>query len=88
MLAGTPHGRPTRLPDVDRADPTPVVFGHYWWINALEPRAWGPDWACIDHSVAKGGHLAAYRWREDDRELRSERVVRVQAGREGNRSGR
>jgi hypothetical protein len=82
------HGAPPRtgripaahLPDVDRADPTPVLFGHYWWIDALEPPSVGPDWACLDHSVALGGHLAAYRWREGDRELRPERLVRVRAG--------
>lgn len=38
----------------------PVVFGHYWrrWDElVVQPTA-----ACVDLSVAGGGHLAAYRW--------------------------
>jgi len=45
----------------------PVVFGHYWWDQDAHGSPVGADWACVDLSVAKGGHLACYRWQEVDR---------------------
>jgi hypothetical protein len=42
-------------------DPTdkPVFFGHYW-MKGL-PNLQAPNVCCLDYSVAKGGHLVAYR---------------------------
>ena len=39
----------------------PVFVGHYWLRG--EPNPLSSRVACVDYSVAKGGPLAAYRWR-------------------------
>jgi Calcineurin-like phosphoesterase len=43
-------------------DETPVFFGHYW-LNGI-PRLEAENAVCLDYSVAKGGHLVAYRWND------------------------
>jgi hypothetical protein len=43
-------------------DPVPVFIGHYW-LEAPTPSILAPQVACLDFSVAKGGYLAAYRYR-------------------------
>lgn len=42
------------------ADAPPLFIGHYWLKGAPEPLL--PNLACLDYSVAMGGHLTAYRW--------------------------
>ncbi len=42
------------------ADAPPVFFGHYWFTGP--PTLQTPNAGCLDCSVAKGGHLVAYRW--------------------------
>jgi Calcineurin-like phosphoesterase len=39
---------------------SPVLFGHYWLQG--EPILTDRRRLCLDYSVAKGGHLAAYQW--------------------------
>lgn len=41
-------------------DAPPVFFGHYWFTDHPTPKT--PNACCLDYSVAKGGHLVAYRW--------------------------
>ena len=54
------------LPDEDIATEfhyrhaTPVLFGHYWMPG--EPTTTHSTAACLDFSVARQGHLTAYRW--------------------------
>lgn len=48
-----------------RDDGNAYFFGHYW-MKPGPPRVFG-NMACLDHSVARGGFLTAYRW---DGELR------------------
>lgn len=38
----------------------PVFFGHYWLKGV--PQLLADNVCCLDYSVAKGGHLAGYRW--------------------------
>lgn len=38
----------------------PVFFGHYWMKG--KPELQKSNVCCLDFSVAKGGHLVAYRW--------------------------
>jgi len=40
----------------------PVFFGHYWLTG--EPKIQKLNVCCLDYSIAKGGMLAAYSWRE------------------------
>jgi hypothetical protein len=47
-------------------------FGHYW-MPPGPPRVFG-NRACLDHSVARGGYLAAYRW-DGELTLDSEKFV-------------
>ncbi|MDA1055798.1 MAG: metallophosphoesterase [Planctomycetota bacterium] len=42
------------------SDERPVFFGHYWLSG--EPKPLASNIACLDYSVAKDGHLCAYRW--------------------------
>jgi hypothetical protein len=49
-----------------------VFFGHYWMAG--EPRILHPRRTCLDFSVAKAGHLAAYR-HEGETELDPEHLV-------------
>ncbi len=60
-------------------DAPAVFFGHYW--RRREERTVGPNWACLDWSVARGGHLACYRWEADQpgRSLDPGRIVAVAA---------
>ena len=41
-------------------DDCPVFFGHYWLLG--EPQPLASNVACLDYSVARNGHLCAYRW--------------------------
>lgn len=56
------HGYPQDAP--------PVFFGHYWLTGA--PVLQGPNVACLDYSVARGGTLVGYRW-DGERRLASDR---------------
>jgi hypothetical protein len=38
----------------------PVFFGHYWLKGAIS--LFRHNVCCLDYSVAKNGHLVAYRW--------------------------
>lgn len=40
-------------------DAKPVFFGHYWLKG--QPLIYRDNICCLDYSVAKGGHLVAYR---------------------------
>jgi hypothetical protein len=55
---------------------TPVLFGHYWMTDA--PAITASNAVCLDFSVAKKGHLTAYRW-SGERELSLENLVYVSA---------
>lgn len=48
-------------------DEKPVFFGHYWlrFGENEKPRLQKPNVCCLDYSVAKGGHLVAYRWNDE-----------------------
>lgn len=50
------------LHEVSYYQPTekPVFFGHYWLKG--NPNLYRGNICCLDYSVAKGGHLAAYRY--------------------------
>ncbi len=39
---------------------SPIFIGHYWFTGA--PQLLTKKVACLDYSIARGGHLAAYRW--------------------------
>ena len=75
-------GRETDLPDDPvpagylYADTVPVLFGHYWMRG--EPHLLGPGATCLDFSVARHGHLTAYRW-SGEQVLRAENLVWVAA---------
>jgi hypothetical protein len=53
---------------------TPVFFGHYWFTGT--PQALTHNAACLDYSVARGGHLACYRW-DGEQTLRESKFVFV-----------
>jgi len=54
-----------RLPDnAYPPDAPPVFFGHYWLTGDGRPQC--PNVICLDHSVAKGGHLVACTWRRGE----------------------
>lgn len=57
------------------ADAPPVFCGHYW-LEPQTPRLQSANVACLDYSVAKGGHLTAYRW-QGEKELCNEQFVWV-----------
>jgi hypothetical protein len=42
----------------------PVLYGHYWRSGPRRVDAGGKS-ACLDWSVAKNGHLVAYRWSDE-----------------------
>ena len=52
----------------------PVFFGHYWLTGA--PRLLRENICCLDFSVAKHGHLAAYRF-DGEKVLSNEKFVFV-----------
>jgi len=58
-------------------DAPPVFFGHYWMRE--EDDTIGPNTACLDYSIAKGGRLACYRWNVDERNqaLSKSKVISV-----------
>lgn len=64
------------------ADAPPVFFGHYW-LREEHPLLVGPNVACLDRSVAKGGMLAAYRW-DGERVLTASNIVAVKSQTRGN----
>jgi hypothetical protein len=41
-------------------DKIPIFIGHYWFTGT--PRLLRGNVACLDYSVARGGHLVCYRW--------------------------
>lgn len=43
----------------------PIFIGHYWLTGTPQPRS--DKVACLDYSVAKGGKLAAYRWKGENK---------------------
>lgn len=57
-------------------DDVPVFFGHYW-LKGM-PIISGRNAACLDFSVAKEGHLTAYRW-TGEKVLSQENLVYVKA---------
>jgi hypothetical protein len=57
-------------------DPAPVFFGHYWLAGI--PRIEANNAVCLDYSVAKGGHLVAYRW-DDGIPLNASSFIRTPA---------
>jgi hypothetical protein len=61
-MDGREHELPdTSLPrDYRYLEREPVFFGHYWLSGT--PVITAPNAACLDFSVAKQGHLTAYRW--------------------------
>ena len=59
------------------ASDVPVFFGHYW-LKGDVPSLQSPSVCCLDYSVAKGGHLVAYRWDKGE-ELSNENFVSVKA---------
>jgi hypothetical protein len=46
--------------DNGNAGDTPIFIGHYWFSGKPAPLT--GNVACLDYSIAKGGHLACYRW--------------------------
>jgi diadenosine tetraphosphatase ApaH/serine/threonine PP2A family protein phosphatase len=46
--------------DTNVVDRTPVFVGHYWFTGTPQPLT--ENVACLDYSVALGGHLVCYRW--------------------------
>ncbi|MBR1090562.1 metallophosphoesterase [Bradyrhizobium manausense] len=54
----------------------PVFFGHYW-LQGL-PELTARNAACLDFSVAKNGHLTAYRW-SGETDLLTENLISVAA---------
>ena len=54
----------------------PVFFGHYW-LPAKRPELQADNVCCLDYSVARGGHLCAYRFNADEPTLSNENYVWV-----------
>ena len=65
---------PKEINDYTYSGKVPVFYGHYWLRTLM---IWD-HLACLNRSVAKGGHLAAYRWDEKDR-LNSEHLVVIKS---------
>ena len=55
----------------------PVFIGHYW-LKAEVPQLQSASVCCLDYSVAKGGHLVAYRWNKGE-PLNDENYVTVKS---------
>jgi hypothetical protein len=53
-------------------DEKPVFFGHYWLTGP--PKLYRGNICCLDYSVAKGGHLAAYRY-DGEKELSNDKFT-------------
>ncbi len=60
--------------DYYREDDKPVFFGHYWLKG--QPVIYRNNICCLDYSVAKGGHLVAYRF-DDEKDLDNAKLVYV-----------
>ena len=66
LIPGNATGMTGEVPDIPidnehlYTSDIPVIVGHYWAEPGTVP--WSDKVACVDHSIAKGGHLAAYRW--------------------------
>ncbi|HBS06442.1 MAG TPA: phosphoesterase [Leptospiraceae bacterium] len=58
-ISGTPALELREFPGYARQEP-PVFFGHYW--KRFPPELEAHNVCCLDYSVARGGHLMAYRW--------------------------
>ena len=77
-----PEVHDTLIPDAGASrmrgygDAVPVFFGHYWFDNP-SPSILAANAACLDFSVARGGYLAAYRWR-GEKTLTDEHFVTYQ----------
>ncbi len=52
----------------------PVFFGHYWLKG--QPGIYRSNICCLDYSVAKGGHLVAYRM-DDEQALDYRKLIYV-----------
>ena len=65
-----------QLPDASFYSETdkPVFFGHYWLKG--NPSLYKKNICCLDWSVAKGGHLVAYRY-DNEEVLDPEKLVFV-----------
>ncbi len=57
-------------------DEKPVFFGHYWLKG--EPALYRNNICCLDYSVAKKGHLVAYRY-DGETILSADKLVAVKA---------
>lgn len=55
-------------------DDKPVFFGHYWLKG--NPTLYRDNICCLDYSVAKHGHLVAYRL-DDEKKLENKKLVYV-----------
>ncbi len=60
--------------DGNTGDKTPVFVGHYWFTGTPQPLT--ENIACLDYSVALGGHLVCYRW-DGEQILRQSKFVFV-----------
>ena len=60
--------------DYYKPDNIPVFFGHYWLRG--NPMLYRNNICCLDYSVAKKGHLAAYRF-DGERVLDAEKFIYV-----------
>jgi hypothetical protein len=76
-------GPPADIPDVPipgpvaAAAPAKTTFiGHYWFDPSDGMTPLGPNVACVDYSVARGGALAAYRY-DGEPTLRADKFVAV-----------
>jgi hypothetical protein len=67
-------------PNIVRSPGKTVVFGHYWWGKDISGPPVGTDWICVDLSVAKGGALGCYRWKEAEKEKENSEEYFVKAG--------
>lgn len=60
--------------DRNIVDRTPVFVGHYWFTGTPQPLT--ENVACLDYSVALGGHLVCYCW-DGEQTLRQSKFVFV-----------
>ena len=63
-----------KLPIPETPIEKPTFFGHYW--ESGTPKIINPRAVCLDYSVAKNGHLCAYRF-DGEGELESEKLIWV-----------
>jgi hypothetical protein len=64
----------TTHPTYYQESENPVFFGHYWLKG--EPNLYRGNICCLDYSVAKQGHLVAYRY-DGETELANDKLVYV-----------